>query len=144
MVSFRARAILAEKGDSTYTLGMSTRVRLANLRFEGCHGATEAERSLPRRFEVDLELEGDFDRPERSDRLADAVDYSEVASLVVGIGTGPVCHLVETLARRMADALGERWPQLAVSVEVRKLNPPNCPGSPSYAAVRVQRPASRP
>ena len=118
---------------------MSTKVRLANLRFEACHGATEAERSLPRRFEVDLELEGDFDRPERSDGLADAVDYSEVASLVVGIGTGPVLHLVETLARRMVDALGERWPHLAVSLEVRKLNPPNCPGTPSYAAVRVQR-----
>ena len=123
---------------------MSTKVRLVNLRFEACHGATEAERSLPRRFEVDVELEGDFDRPERSDRLADAVDYSEVATVVVGIGTGPVVHLVEALARRMVDALGERWPELAVSVEVRKLNPPNCPGTPAYAAVRLQRaPRSR-
>jgi dihydroneopterin aldolase len=122
---------------------MSTKVRLVNLRFEACHGATEAERSLPRRFEVDVELEGDFDRPERSDLLADAVDYSEVATVVMAIGKGPVLHLVEALARRMVDALGERWPERAVSVEVRKLNPPNCPGTPAYAAVRVQR-APRP
>jgi hypothetical protein len=43
----------------------------------------------------------------------------------------------------MVDALGERWPELKVSVEVRKLNPPNCPGTPAYAGVRLQR-APRP
>ena len=123
---------------------MSTRVRLANLRFDGYHGATAAERSLPRRFEVDLELEADFDAPERSDRLADAVDYAEVAGVVVAIGTGPAFHLLEALARRMVDALGERWPHVAVSLEVRKLDPPHCPGSPTSAAVRLQRAALRP
>ena len=132
-------AILAENGATTYTLPMSTRVRLANLRFDGYHGATAAERSLPRRFEVDLELDADFDAPERSDRLADAVDYAEVAGVVVAIGTGPAFHLLEALARRMVDALGERWPQVAVSLEVRKLDPPHCPGSPAYAAVRLRR-----
>ena len=137
-------AILAEKDATTYTLPMSTRVRLANLRFDGYHGATAAERSLPRRFEVDLELEGDFDVPERSDRLTDAVDYAEVAGMVVAIGTGPAFHLLEALARRMVDALAERWPQVAVSLEVRKLDPPHCPGSPTCAAVRLRRAALRP
>ena len=123
---------------------MSTKVRLANLRFDGYHGATAEERSLPRRFEVDLELEADFGVPERSDRLTDAVDYAEVAGIVMTIGTGPAFHLVEALARRMVDALQERWPQVMVSLEVRKLSPPHCPGSPAYAAVRVQRAALRP
>lgn len=123
---------------------MSTRVRLANLRFDGYHGATAAERSLPRRFEVDVELEADFDAPERSDRLADAVDYAEVAGMIVAIGTGPAFHLLEALARRMVDALAERWPQLAVSLEVRKLDPPHCPGSPTYAAVQLRRDPLRP
>ena len=118
---------------------MGTRVRRANLRFDGYHGATAAERSLPRRFEVELELEGDFDLPERSDRLVDAVDYAEVAGLVVAIGTGPAFHLLEALARRMVDALAERWPRVGVTLEVRKLDPPNCPGSPAYASVRLRR-----
>ena len=123
---------------------MSTKVRLANLRFDGYHGATAEERSLPRRYEVNLELEADFGVPERSDRLTDAVDYAEVAGIVMAIGTGPAFHLVEALARRMVDALQERWPQVMVSLEVRKLSPPHCPGSPAYAAVRVQRAALRP
>ena len=108
--------ILAEKGATAYTLPMSTKVRLANLRFDGYHGATAEERSLPRRFEVDLELEADFGVPERSDRLTDAVDYAEVAGIVMAIGTGPAFHLVEALARRMVDALQERWPQVMVSL----------------------------
>ena len=118
---------------------MGTRVRLANLRLDGYHGATAAERSLPRRFEVDLELRADFDAPARSDVLADAVDYAEVAAMVVAIGTGPAFHLLEALARRMVDALGERWPHVAVSLEVRKLDPPHCPGSPAWASVRLRR-----
>ncbi len=118
---------------------MRSRVSLANIRFDGYHGATAAERSLPRRFEVDLELEADFDLPEKSDRLTDAVDYAEVAGLVVAIGTGPAFHLLEALARRMVDALAERWPQVGVTLEVRKLDPPHCPGSPAYAAVWLRR-----
>lgn len=123
---------------------MSTRVSLANIRFDGYHGATVAERSLPRRFEVNLELEGDFDLPERSDQLADAVDYAEVAGMVVAIGTGPAFHLLEALARRMVDALKDRWPHVGVTLEVRKLDPPHCPGSPAYAAVRLERAPLRP
>ena len=53
--------------------------------------------------------------------------------------TGPAFHLLEALARRMVDALGERWPRVGVTLEVCKLDPPNCPGSPAYASVRLRR-----
>ena len=118
---------------------MSLRIRVADLRFDGCHGATAAERSLPRRFEVDVELEAAVEAAERSDSLADTIDYAEVAGLVVAIGTGPAFHLLEALARRMVDAVAEKWPTAHVSLEVRKLSPPNCPGSPAFAAVRMER-----
>jgi dihydroneopterin aldolase len=118
---------------------MSLRIRIADLRFDGCHGATAAERSLPRRFEVDVWMETPSGAAERSDSLADTIDYAEVAGLIVAIGTGPAFHLLEALARRMVDALCEKWPSARISLEVRKLSPPHCPGSPAFAAVRIER-----
>jgi len=118
---------------------MSTTVRVAGLRFDGQHGVSAAERSLLRSFEVDVELRGSLERAERTDRLADTVDYAEVAGLVVSIGAGPPCHLLEALARRMVDALAARWPEVAITLEVRKLQPPHCPGAPAYSAVELSQ-----
>lgn len=123
---------------------MSTRIRVAGIRFDGQHGVSAAERSLTRRFEVDVELTAALDTAQRSDRLADTVDYAEVAGVAVSIGTGPSCHLLEVLARRMVDALAERWPEVAITLEVRKLEPPHCPGSPAFSAVQLSHVPARP
>lgn len=122
---------------------MSTRIRVAAIRFEGQHGVSAAERSLTRRFEVDVELTAGLETAERSDRLADTIDYAEVAGVIVSIGTGPSCHLLEALARRMVDALAERWPEVAITLEVRKLEPPHCPGSPAFSAVQLSHAPAR-
>ncbi len=119
---------------------MSTIV-LARIGFEGRHGATAIERRSTRSFEVDVELDLPLCAAERSDRLADTVDYSQVAEIIVGIGTGEPHHLLESLARRMLSALVQKVPGAAVRLELRKLNPPNCPGHPIYAAFRLRHPA---
>jgi 7,8-dihydroneopterin aldolase/epimerase/oxygenase len=114
---------------------------LARIGFEGRHGATAAERRSTRHFEVDVEIDAPLDRAELSDRLTDTIDYSAVAEVIVGLGTGEPHHLLESLARRMLDDLGGRYPQAAFRLELRKLNPPGCPGHPVHAAVRLARPA---
>ena len=56
------------------------------------------------------------------------------------MGTGEPHHLLESLARRMVDGIRERFPRVRrVQIELRKLNPPTCPGHPAYAAVRIVR-----
>jgi dihydroneopterin aldolase len=122
---------------------MSTRIRVAAIRFEGQHGVSAAERSLTRRFEVDVERTARLETAERSDRLADTIDYAEVAGAIVSIGTGPSCHLLEALARRMVDALAKRWPEVAITLEVRKLEPPHCPGNPAFSAVQLSHAPAR-
>ena len=122
---------------------MSTKIRVAGIRFDGQHGVSAAERSLTRRFEVDVELTAGLEAAQRSDRLSDTVDYAEVAGAIVSIGTGPSCHLLEALARRMVDALAERWPQAAITLEVRKLQPPHCPGTPAFSAVQLSHAPAR-
>jgi dihydroneopterin aldolase len=112
---------------------------LSRIGFEGRHGNTAAERRSTRRFEVDVELEAALEAAQLSDRLADTIDYSMVAEVIVGIGTGEPHRLLESLARRMVDAVAERVPGAGVRLELRKLNPPSTPGHPAYSAVRLER-----
>ena len=113
-------------------------ISLARLEFDGRHGATAVERRATRKFEVDVELDVDVAPAERSDKLADTVDYSRVAEVIVGVGVGEPHHLLESLARRMVDNVRGRFPAVKrVRLELRKLNPPTCPGHPAWSAVRI-------
>ena len=112
---------------------------LSRIGFEGRHGTTAAERRSTRRFEVDIEVEAPLEAAQVSDRLGDTIDYTNVADVIVGIGTGEPVRLLEALARRMLDALAERIPGATFRIELRKLSPPSCPGHPAYSAVRMER-----
>jgi dihydroneopterin aldolase len=113
-------------------------IALSRIEFDGRHGATAVERRATRKFEVDLEIDVDVSAAERSDKLADTVDYSRVAELIVNIGVGEPHHLLESLARRMVDNVRGRFPAVKrVRLELRKLNPPTCPGHPAWSAVRI-------
>ncbi len=59
-------------------------IALQRIEFDGRHGATAVERRSTRKFEVDIEMEVDAAVAERSDLLADTVDYSRVAEAIVG------------------------------------------------------------
>jgi dihydroneopterin aldolase len=112
---------------------------LYGLEFEGRHGASAVERKSTRKFVVNLEMDVDVEPAETSDRLADTVDYTGAADIVVGLGVGEPHRLLESLARRMVDALRQRLPRARrVRLELRKLHPPSCPGHPSYSAVRLE------
>jgi 7,8-dihydroneopterin aldolase/epimerase/oxygenase len=111
---------------------------LSRVEFDGRHGNTAVERRATRKFEVDVELDVDGNAAEQSDRLVDTVDYSAVAELIVGVGTSEPHHLLESLARRMVDAVRRRFPGVKrVRLELRKLNPPTCAGHPAYSAARI-------
>jgi dihydroneopterin aldolase len=114
---------------------------LTRLVFEGRHGATESERRTLRTFEVDVEIETPLDKAAASDMLADTIDYREVAEIIVAVGTSDTHHLLESLAGHMLDALGTKFPWASFRIELRKLDPPGCPGQPAHAAVRMTRPA---
>jgi dihydroneopterin aldolase len=116
-------------------------VVVAGIGFEGRHGATAPERRTTRRFEVDVEIETDLSLAARTDRLTDTLDFREISELVVDAGTtGEPHHLLESLARKMVEAIGARFPGARVRIELRKLAPPYCTGNPTYAAVRLSQP----
>lgn len=115
---------------------------LRDIGFEGRHGATAIERKSLRKFEADMEVDVDGDSGQRTDRLSDTVDYSVLAETIVTIGAGEPHRLLESLARRMLDALEAKVPGGRFRLELRKLHPPSCAGHPAFSAVRVQTDAS--
>jgi dihydroneopterin aldolase len=113
-------------------------IALSRIGFDGRHGATAVERRSTRKFEVDIELDAEVSAAMHSDRLADTIDYSRVAEAIVEIGAGEPHKLLESLARRMAEAVHARFPAVSrLRLELRKLNPPSCPGHPAHSAVRL-------
>jgi 7,8-dihydroneopterin aldolase/epimerase/oxygenase len=114
---------------------------LSRISFEGRHGATPAERQSLRRFEVNVEIDAPLETAQSTDRLVDTIDYRQVAGIIVEIGTGKTHHLLEALARHMIDAIAARFAGATLRLELRKLNPPDCPGQPAFAAVRMAHPA---
>jgi len=116
---------------------------LRDIGFEGRHGATAIERKSLRKFEADLEVDVDGDSGQRTDRLADTLDYSQLAETIVAMGAGEPHRLLESLARRMLDALEARAPKARFRLELRKLHPPSCPGHPAFSAVRIASASSK-
>jgi dihydroneopterin aldolase len=114
-----------------------TTLVLSRITFEGRHGATELEQRSLRTFEVDVEIEAPLAKASASDSLDDTIDYRTVAEIIVGLGTSDPHHLLESLGARMLTDLSTRFPAATFRLELRKLNPPGCPGHPAYAAVRL-------
>jgi len=114
-------------------------ISVRSLEFQGRHGATADERKTLRRFQLDIDVHGNFAAAVASDRLDEAVDYYALCALALELGTGRTFHLIEALAGAIVGAVVARWPGVGVTVEVRKLNPP-CPGNPACSAVRLHRP----
>jgi dihydroneopterin aldolase len=104
----------------------SDRIELRGLRVMGTHGVLPEERNRAQPFEVDLDLSTDLAPAAGSDRLADTVDYAEVAHTAAGIVAGAASYqLLEALAGAIADAtLATSRRITAVTVSVRKLQPP--------------------
>ena len=99
------------------------RLRIRNMRFYGYHGLYPEEAKLGQRFEVDVEVSGDF-RGFSKGEEATAVDYPEVYRITEEVVTGERFGLVEALADRIAEVLQERLGLGQLIVRVRKPAPP--------------------
>lgn len=99
-------------------------LRIRNLCFYGYHGLFPEEGKLGQRFEVDVEIPGDFKGLAEQEDLARTVDYPQVVSLTESVVTGERFGLVEALADRIAEVLMGRLGLKRVVVRVRKPNPP--------------------
>jgi dihydroneopterin aldolase len=113
-------------------------IRLHNMTFYGYHGISSAERQTGRRFEVDVELVADLNKPARTDKLKDTVNYTEVYRTVEELVEQNSFSLLETIAVRLANQILTRFKPQEVTVRVRKKIPP-VPGNLDHIEVEVTR-----
>ncbi len=117
---------------------MADRILLSGAQFFGHHGVTAEEQRVGNRYVVDVELTYGLERAGVSDDLHDTISYSDVYRSVREIVEGSSYHLVEALARAIAQALLNRFPAEEVHVRVKKQPPPTA-GIVEYAGVEIVR-----
>src|SRR5262245_37652790 len=97
-------------------------IRLEGLSVFGHHGARPYEKEAGQRLEVDLELHPTDDQAERSDRLADAVDYDQLYHTVREVVEQQSFHLLERLGAATAETILSRFAVRRVRVRIAKQN----------------------
>lgn len=113
-------------------------IRLENMLFYGYHGVSKLEKELGGKFEVDLELFCPLNKPGRSDRLEDTLDYEAVYKIVDVCTHQRKYYLIEALAENISKTLLNKFPIERVIVRVRKPNAP-VKGVLDYVEVELDR-----
>jgi len=113
-------------------------IRLTNMIFHAYHGVTPAEKEIGCQFEVDCEFNLDIDKASTADSLEHTIDYFLVYETISDIILNNKFNLVETLARRLADAVLDSFNLAWVKIRVRKVNPP-VTGDIDYYEVEIER-----
>ncbi|HEY9164995.1 MAG TPA: dihydroneopterin aldolase [Candidatus Kryptonia bacterium] len=99
-------------------------IRLNNATFYAYHGVLTNEQASGGKFEVDVEMYGDFSRASLSDRLKDAVDYERVYRSIRELVTEKRFYLIESLGDQIADSILVNFVSVdRVIVRVRKHTP---------------------
>lgn len=114
------------------------RLLLHGMAFTGRHGVEAAERELPARFVVDVELGAELAAAGSSDHLADTVDYTKAYAVVREVVESEPVNLLETLAERIAARLLQL--QRVETAVVRVAKRPLVEGEFRSFAVEVRRP----
>ena len=108
-------------------------VSLHNIRIHGKHGLYPEESVLGNWFEIDVDIRATV-QPEAEWPF---IDYTAVNKVVHELFIKPT-QLLETLVRRIHEALKTISPDGAViGVAIRKMHPP-MPGDVGYAQVRYE------
>ncbi len=97
-------------------------IRLEGLSVFGHHGARPYEKEAGQRLEVDLILEPSNTSAELSDKISETVDYDLLYQLVREVVEGESFHLLEKLARVIADTILERFAIRQATVRIAKQN----------------------
>jgi len=98
-------------------------IRIEDMEFYAFHGHYREEQIVGNHFMVDVTLETDTGKAEKSDELHDTLNYQK-AYLIVKREMEKTSNLLEHIAARIIDALhSEMDGIIKATVRVSKLNP---------------------
>ena len=117
--------------DSVFLEGMILPARI---------GVTAAERAAPQDLQADIAIHAPLEKPARTDRLADTVNYALIRKAALRVASSRTWSLLEALAGGITDALLETFPSArAVVVTLRKPRPPFMSGVGAGGVILVRR-----
>ena len=100
-------------------------IRIRNAAFYAYHGVQDDEQNLGGKFELDVDLYGDFLPAAELDSLKKTVDYEKVYGFIRSTVLEKKYHLLEALAHVIARGLLREFFNVeVVTVRIRKPHPP--------------------
>ena len=114
------------------------KVELRGLHVFGYHGVEDEEQRLGQLVLYDVELE--VGERGASDRLEEAVDYTQVAQAIRELSAARRFNLLEALATAVADMLMERFEPESLRLRIRKPQVKPAGLTVEFSAVTVERP----
>jgi len=96
------------------------KIFIVDLEVFYCVGVPDAERALPQRLLLTVEIESEFSAAAKSDRIADTIDYFAVSQRLLKFGDGKNWKLIEKLAADIAETILAEFKPSGVTVEVKK------------------------
>ena len=99
-------------------------IQLENMEFYAFHGHFKEEQIVGNRFIVSVTIDTDLEKPARSDRLEDTLNYQK-AYQIVKFEMTKKSHLLENIASHILDALYSSFSTIrSATVKISKMNPP--------------------
>lgn len=103
---------------------MTPELVLQGIQIAGHCGVSQEERDRPQPILIDLELQCFENSAGRTDQLDDTIDYAKVLDRVRATATSERFCLLETMAEHISQALLNEFPLRAITIWVRKTDPP--------------------
>ncbi len=103
---------------------MMGEIKIRELSVYAYHGCFSEERKIGSEYKLDISVKGDFSVAEKTDDLADTVDYVRISDIAKEEMATP-SKLIEHVAERILSKIFHQFPKLkTVVVIIKKLNPP--------------------
>ena len=113
------------------------KILVEGIKLYAYHGCMEEEALIGGNYIVDVTIEANLDKPSKTDKIGDTIDYVTVYEIVkkeMAIRS----KLIEHAAKRILDKLKKKFPKSeSVEVKVTKLHPP-IPGEVDKVSVVVK------
>ncbi len=99
---------------------MTDYVSVRDLSVPAIIGVHDWEREIEQTLVFSVDMAADVRRAAATDDLADALDYSAVATTITAVVRDGKFHLIETAAERVAERLLADFPMSWLRLELRK------------------------
>ncbi len=115
---------------------MTDTITLQQLRVDALIGVYDWEQTEKQTLLLDVEIETDAKRGAKTDKIADALDYSALAHRLIEFIGSTRFQLIETLAERTAELILAEFPTNRVRLTLHK---PQAVPEAQNVALRIER-----